>query len=61
MPNELSTKKSTKKRRKKQKKLLTSKERFGILETQLGNNKTKCSLKTKQNVNFELSGLNYNN
>ena len=53
MPNELSTKKKTKKRRKKQKKLLTNKERFGILETQLGNNKTKCSLKTKQNVNFE--------
>ena len=36
--------------------MLTKQKKFGILETQL-EKETKCSLKTKQNVNFELSGL----
>ena len=36
--------------------MLTKQKVFGILITQL--EKSKCSLKTKQNVNFELSGLN---
>ena len=45
---------------KKNKKVLTNQKEFGILKTQL-EKKQKCSLKTKQNVNFELSGLNYNN
>ena len=44
---------------KKLKKMLTKQKQFGILKTQL-EKKAKCSLKTKQNVNFELSGLNYN-
>ena len=46
-----------KKSTKKLKKVLTNKREFGILKTQL-EKKQKCSLKTKQNVNFELSGLN---